>query len=517
MSHLLSPLRTVLIYFAAGILWILLTDTLLQWLGQYSPGLILKVQYAKGFLFVLLSSLLLFWLLYKSRSSTRRLETAYIRVFRESPQPMWIYDRKSLEFVDVNDAAIHLYGFSLEEFMTMTILQVRPKEEVQKVLDATRFATSGFQNFGTWKHLKKDGTLMFVDIRTFGTHYKGREVEIVSISDVTDKHLAFEALSRQELLLNSIMNSTDDLIWAVDDQKHYTAFNNAFRDSIKQYRHQDVHVGGSLVSGKDEAENSRWNGYYDRSLAGEVHTIEESIEMEDMGLAFAEITFHPIRKQHRVVGVSCFARDITQRKQQQLTLQKTLDRYDMVTLATSNVIWDYDMVTNSMHWNNNLSIMFGYRKPDETEEWWERHVHPEDAPKVISGLQQAIGNRRNTYAAEYRFLCADGQYRHIFDRVYIMYNDEGRPIRMIGAMEDIEDKKVYVEELQKVAHMSSHSLRRPVASMLGVVGLINKDNLTDPANLPLLAGIEKIAKEMDEIIHTVADKCNRIFKDVEDK
>ncbi len=145
-----------------------------------------------------------------------------------------------------------------------------------------------------------------------------------------------------------------------------------------------------------------------------------------------------------------------------------------------------------------------------------RTCAPGRRPQIISGLQQAIANKRSTWAAEYRFLAADNHYRHVHDRVYIMYNETGQPIRMIGAMEDITEKKLYIEELQKVAHMSSHSLRRPVASMLGVVNLINKDNLTDPANLPLLAGIEKIAVEMDEIIHTVADKCNRIFKDVED-
>jgi PAS domain S-box-containing protein len=276
-------------------------------------------------------------------------------------------------------------------------------------------------------------------------------------------------------------------------------------------------VGDPLLPGANEAEALRWQQYYDRGLQGEAHTVEETRELNGIGVSVAEIHFRPMRKQQRVVGVSCFARDITERKQQELSLQKALDRYDMVSFATSNVIWDYDLVTNSMHWNNNLATKFGHRKADETEDWWERHVHPEDAPMIISGLKLAIAEKRTTYAAEYRFLCADGQYRHVFDRVYISYGEEGHPIRMIGAMEDIEDKKLYVEELQKVAHMSSHSLRRPVASMLGVVGLINKDNLTDPANLPLLAGIEKIAKEMDEIIHTVADKCNRIFQGVEDK
>ncbi len=132
-----------------------------------------------------------------------------------------------------------------------------------------------------------------MDIRTFGTHYKGREVEIVSIADVTDKHIAFEALSRQELLLNSIMNSTDDLIWAVDDRKHYTAFNNAFRDGIRMFKNQDVHVGGPLVKGDTEEEINRWNEYYERSLAGEAHMIEESIELEDVGLAFSRLPSTP--------------------------------------------------------------------------------------------------------------------------------------------------------------------------------------------------------------------------------
>ena len=115
---------------------------------------------------------------------------------------------------------------------------------------------------------------------------------------------------------------------------------------------------------------------------------------------------------------------------------------------------------------------------------------------------------------EYRFRCANGNYRYVSDRGYVLYGEDGRPYRMIGAMEDIDAKKTYEEELKKVAHMSSHSLRRPVASMLGVVAALNKEDLSHPENIPLLTYIEKIAQEMDDIIHDVAAKCNHIFREV---
>ncbi|WP_162946247.1 PAS domain-containing protein [Chitinophaga barathri] len=515
MINLLSPARTVLIFLLFGITWVLSTDSLLRWLADNTPGLIWEGQHSKGILFVLISSALLYWLLKKYKRSLQSSETAYIRIFRESPQPMWIYDRKTLYFVDVNDAALDLYGYRLEEFLQLSILQIRPPEEVYKVLEAVKNTGTGFRDFGTWKHLKKDGTLLYVEVHTFGTVYKGREVEIVSAWNVTDKHEAFEALSRHEVLLDSMINSTEDLIWAVDDAQRFTAFNKAYHHTIQQFTGVNIEAGTRPQLARDEAEYLKWQGYYEKSLRGEKQTIEESVEMANYGLSTAEITFNPIINDDKIVGVACFARDISERKKQELRIRRALERYDIVTLATHNVIWDWDLKADKVLWNNNLFTLFGHKNESTAGEWWKDHVHPDDVDEAVKALNGAIAQHGEKWAVEYRFRCANGHYRYVSDRGYVLYNDDGKPYRVIGAMEDIDVKKTYIEELKKLAHMSSHSLRRPVASMLGVVAALNKEDLGHRDNLPLLVYVEKIALEMDTIIHDVAEKCNHIFMEVE--
>lgn len=490
------------------------TDFLLRWLAMHTPGVLWKGQYAKGILFVLISTALLYWLLAKYKRSLQKSETAYIRIFRQSPQPMWIYDRETLHFIAVNDAAVDLYGYSLEEFLKMSILQIRPPEDVDRVLEVHKRIGKGFADFGAWKHLKKDGTLMYVEIRAYGTVYEGRDVEIVSIWNVTEKHHAFEALSKQQALLDSVINSTEDLIWAVDEQLRFTVFNKAYHEAILRFSGVSLKPGTRPVLTADREELHRWEGYFRKSLQGEKQIIEESREMANYGLSTAEITFNPITNDDKIVGVACFARDISQRKKQEIRLKRALDRYDMVTLATRNVIWDLDLRTNKVLWNNNLFTLFGYKDSSTGTDWWKDHVHPDDADMVIKSVEEAMNRRKEQWTVDYRFKSAAGTYRYISDRGYVLYNDEGKPYRMIGAMEDIHDKKTYIEELKKVAHMSSHSLRRPVASMLGVISLLNKEDLAHPDNLPLLTFIEKIAQEMDNIIHDVAEKCNHIFKEV---
>lgn len=514
MINLFSPLRTVLIYGIFGIVWIFCTDSLLGWLSDRFPGIYLGGQHVKGIIFVVLSAGLLYWLLQKYLGSLRRSETAYLRIFKTSPNPMWIYSSEDFGFIDVNEAAVSTYGYSYEEFKRMTILDIRPAEDVEKVKRSPHNYTNGYSSAGVWRHLKKDGTLIYVEIQAYGTVHKGGNVVVVSGRDVTDTYLADQALSQQQQLLSTIINSTDDLIWAVDTNMHFVAFNDAFKNTIKYFTGVDLQVGHPLIEAEGETEHLKWQQYYQRSLQGQKQVIEEVREMNN-GLAYAEITMDPIINEGRVLGVACFAHNITERKEQELQLKKMLERYDVVNLATNDVIWDWDLNTNTVVWNRNLELLFGHHDVHQRAGWWEQHVHPDDLHEILSSLNETVENKKQSWKVEYRLRRNDGVYRHVIDRGYVIYNEEGKAVRIIGAIQDVEEKKLYIEELKKVAHLSSHSLRRPVASMLGIVAQLNKENLAHPDNTPLLEHVEKVALEMDSILHVVAEKCNLIFQQTE--
>lgn len=105
--------------------------------------------------------------------------------------------------------------------------------------------------------------------------------------------------------------------------------------------------------------------------------------------------------------------------------------------ATSDAVYDYNLLSNQIEWNENLSI-FGY-SPGEVEpglEWWAERIHPEDRESTLSLLDIAIRNDPGHFQSTYRFRCADGHYRYVTDRGFVLKDEAGLPIRLIGAIHD---------------------------------------------------------------------------------
>ncbi|MFN3531258.1 MAG: EAL domain-containing protein [Candidatus Brocadia sp.] len=126
-------------------------------------------------------------------------EEQYRLLFESNPHPMWVYDLETLNFLAVNNAAIHHYGYSREEFLAMTIKDIRPFEDIPALLDSVSKVTNGFDMAGIWRHRKKDGNIIYVEINSHTITFAGRRAELVLANDVTErkwmeekiKHMAF--------------------------------------------------------------------------------------------------------------------------------------------------------------------------------------------------------------------------------------------------------------------------------------------------------------------------------------
>ena len=128
----------------------------------------------------------------------RDFKEIYENFYKSNPHPMWIYNLETLAFVDVNDAAIKHYGYSQEEFLSMTIKDIRPPEDIPALLENIAKVTKGLDIAGTWKHIKKDGTLIYVEIISHTLNFRGRRAEIVMASDITERKIAEEVLYESE-------------------------------------------------------------------------------------------------------------------------------------------------------------------------------------------------------------------------------------------------------------------------------------------------------------------------------
>jgi two-component system CheB/CheR fusion protein len=120
-------------------------------------------------------------------------------------------------------------------------------------------------------------------------------------------------------------------------------------------------------------------------------------------------------------------------------LSQSEERFRLIANTTSDAIWDWDLVNNSIWWSDSFYNRFGYdsSKVDSSSDFWLSHIHPEDREAVSSAIFGVINSGQRTWSARYRYQRADGSYAVIFDKGTVLHDANGMPYRMVGAMMDI--------------------------------------------------------------------------------
>lgn len=141
---------------------------------------------------------------------------------------------------------------------------------------------------------------------------------------------------------------------------------------------------------------------------------------------------------------------ITERKQIEMALRESEERFQLIARATNDAIWDWNLVTNEVWWGEGIKTLFHYMTDEIGSDatWWYEHIHPEDKERVILGIHAAIRSGVKYWSDEYRYRRADNSYAYIFDRGYVIHDGRGKPIRMVGAMLDITERKQAEEQIK---------------------------------------------------------------------
>lgn len=183
--------------------------------------------------------------------------------------------------------------------------------------------------------------------------------------------------------------------------------------------------------------------------------------------------------------------------------------------ATSDTITDYDVVNDRMEYNEGIQNMFGYAPSQVARDgsWWDDKIHPEDKERVQQRTEEVYKKKQNQLQLEYRFRCADGTYKYVLDRSYLLKDKEGKPLRMIGSMQDITALNVYIKtienhnrKLKEISWTQSHVVRAPLARIMGLIDLLqNHEDIEDKCYL--LDNILSSARELDAIIRKISSKA----------
>ncbi|WP_166207068.1 bifunctional diguanylate cyclase/phosphodiesterase [Cognatiluteimonas telluris] len=140
----------------------------------------------------------------------------------------------------------------------------------------------------------------------------------------------------------------------------------------------------------------------------------------------------------------CFiSHDVTERVDAEETIRRQNELYRLVQRATNDAIWDWDLVTGALSWNDAIHTLFGYRPGDvrSAVDWWQDNIHPDDVAEVLAGIERLRAEGRTFWSHEYRFRRHDGSYAYVLNRGHVVHDEFGRAVRMIGAMVDLSGRK----------------------------------------------------------------------------
>jgi PAS domain S-box-containing protein len=174
------------------------------------------------------------------------------------------------------------------------------------------------------------------------------------------------------------------------------------------------------------------------------YTIDKRYRFKDRAAVWGRVTMTLLRggSEYAVAVVEDITakRDVEQAAEE---ARRAHERYALVARATNDVIWDWDAEHGTIIWNDALQTMFGYAADqiDNRLQWWDSHLHPEDRERVVSGINGIIEKGGSSWTDEYRFERADGSFTEVLDRGYVARSEDGTPVRMIGAMLDVTERK----------------------------------------------------------------------------
>jgi two-component system sensor histidine kinase UhpB len=383
---------------------------------------------------------------------------------------------------------------------------------------------------GSWKILSTNGVELSVEYSPMAVSIKekrpvlGTEV-IIQREDGSTRHVLpsptplFNAAGKLIGAVNMLFDITDknerEILIRKTEEKYKNLFDQA-SDAIVTYTFDGViHEFNDIIcdiSGYTKDEFARLkisdiligdlimsNEKYEGILAGQSVTLYRQFKRKDGGLVDMEIKTK-LLPDGKVLGIG---RDITERKRNEEIIREANERYEILAMATSDTIWDWDMLNNKMLYNEGNKLMFGYENTqiEDVNKWWKENIYPSDFNRVINYLEGVYSHKQNLIQLDYRFRCADGTYKYILDRGFVIYNEEGKAIRMIGAMQDITKEKEHEKQIA-IAIIDTQEKERQE------LGMELHDNVNQllSATLLYLGMANKSSRQGNEVSETL-DEC----------
>ena len=377
-------------------------------------------------------------------------EQRYWELFENATDIVFSSDLQG-NFTSVNKAGEQNSGYTRAELTSMNVLQILAPEyleEGRRVLEG--LAAGREPGIGEWEIVAKDGHRVRLEVGLRLVRRNGEFDEVQGIArDISERKRAEEALRQSEQFNREVIASAREGVIVYDRQFRYRVWN--------RFMEELTGVPASQLLGKQgfgifpHLREQKVDALFQRALDGEeVHSPDTPFRVPVTGKSgWVSSIFNPhFGPNGEIIGVISIVRDITERRRAQEALEQAATRFERVTLATQDALYDWDLLSHEIWRNENYQRLFGAPERSlDSDNWWLGRLHPEDRERVLTARNAALGSEGNLFSLEFRLRRPDGSYADIVERSLIVRDAKGQVARMIGALTDISERKRADEQL----------------------------------------------------------------------
>lgn len=324
------------------------------------------------------------------------------------------------------------------------------------------------------------------------------------VMDITESKVAeAEARNLAQQLFNTLESITD-AVFTLDHDWRFTYVNSEAERLLQKTKEEML--GNNVWTLFPEAVGTTFYKVYHQAMQE-----KRTLQAEDYYPPLD--TWFNVRAYSSADGVTVYFQDVTQQRRAREELIISEERFKNVARATNDAIWDWEIGTDQVWWNEGMQTLFGYTpedlEPDSRS--WTSHIHPEDHDWVLASLEQAMTDGKTSWVHEYRFICKDGSVAHVLDRAFIIRNEAGQVIRLVGGMTDLTERKQMEERSLRAQRLESlgilaggiaHDLNNVLAPIMLSIPLLKRTAQTD-RDRRRLEMLEESAKRGAEMVRQV--------------
>lgn len=392
----------------------------------------------------------------------RQSEEKYRNLVEQASDGIVITDLDG-NIIEVNNSICRMSGYTEKEMQGQHLYKFIPEEDIEKKPLRIQELMQGKALLYERRLLKKDGSVLPVEVNS---KMASSHTLIGFIRDISGRKSTEESLRLSEESYRSLVEQASDAIFIADKQGKFLMMNSSGY-LMSQFSSEELK--GLSIYDLVPPEDLQTNPFHFADMmTAKGARVERRLKRKDGSLLDVEVTAKFISGERFLA----FVRDISDRKKAEEEIRKSNERFELIAQATNDAVWDHDFEKNETWGNKKLYSLYGFSGEEKVNfEMFLEHIHPDERLGIVQRMSDAINKSVNSVSEEFLFLTADGNYRYFYDRAYIKYDTDGKPQRILGAMQDITER----EEIKKQTLREKELSDSIINSLPGVFYLFNKE------------------------------------------